>query len=118
MSGSTQSKLLLATLQDFGARIDTVYSLTNKGVHDDVAQAEVDTCVMQTYLLAGEVLRIFEDSSKAIPPSKPRQSSGRGRYSRGSPVESGERAFVKSTETATGCVRLTETAFGSTETEQ
>ena len=64
MSGSTQSKLLLATLQDFGSRIDTVYSLTNKGVHADVAQAEVDTCVMQTYLLAGEILRIFEDSSQ------------------------------------------------------
>ena len=64
MAGNTQSKLLLATLQDFGSRIDRVYALTNKGVHDDVAQAEVDTCVMQTYLLAGEILRIFEDSSK------------------------------------------------------
>jgi hypothetical protein len=65
MSGSTQSKLVLATLQDFGSRIDAVYLLTNKGVHADVSQAEVDTCVMQTYLLAGEVLRIFEDSSKS-----------------------------------------------------
>jgi hypothetical protein len=62
MSASTQSKLLLATLEDFGSRIDKVYSLTNKGVHSDVAQAEVDTCVMQTYLLAGEILRIFEVS--------------------------------------------------------
>ena len=67
MAGSTQSKLLLATLTDFGDRIDKVYSLTNKGVHDDVAQAEVDTCVMQTYLLAGEILRIFEDSPKGAP---------------------------------------------------
>jgi len=64
---STHSKLLVATLQDFGPRIDTVYSLTNKGVHDDVAQAEVDTRVMQTYLLAGEILQIFEDSSKGGP---------------------------------------------------
>jgi hypothetical protein len=63
-SGSTHSKLQLATLQDFGTRIDKVYSLANKGVHDDVAQAEVDTCVMQTYLLAGEILRTFEGSSK------------------------------------------------------
>jgi hypothetical protein len=66
-SGSTQSKLLLATLQDFGARIDTVYSMANKGVHADVTQAEVDTCVMQTYLLAGEILRIFEDTSQGDP---------------------------------------------------
>ena len=43
------------------------YSLTNKGVHSNVAQAEVDTCVMQTYLLAGEILQIFQDSSKSDP---------------------------------------------------
>jgi hypothetical protein len=67
MSASTHSELLLATLQDFGSRIDKVYSLANKGVHSEVAQAEVDTCVMQTYLLAGEILRIFEDSSKSDP---------------------------------------------------
>ena len=67
MSGSTHSRLILATLQDFGSRIDTVYSLTNKGVHNDVAQAEVDTCVMQTYLLAGEIIRIFKDSPKVDP---------------------------------------------------
>ena len=64
MSGSTQSKVLLTTLQDFGSRINKVYLLTNKGVHANVTQAEVDTCVMQTYLLAGEILRIFEDTSK------------------------------------------------------
>ena len=64
MSGSTRSKVLLATLQDFGTRIDKVYALTNKGVHADVAQAEVDTCVMQTYVLAGEILRVFEGSPK------------------------------------------------------
>ena len=38
-----------------------------EGVHSDVAQAEVDTCVMQTYLLAGEILQIFQDSSKSDP---------------------------------------------------
>jgi len=67
MSGSTQSKLLLAALGDFGARIDAVYSQANKGVHANVTQAEVDTCVMQTYLLAGEILRVFEDLGKDDP---------------------------------------------------
>ena len=67
ISGSTHSKLLLATLQDFGSRIDTVYALANKGVHSDVTQAEVDTCVMQTYLLASEILLVFEDSAKDDP---------------------------------------------------
>lgn len=70
MSGSTQSKVLRTTLQDFGARIDEVYALANKGVHADVTQAEVDTCVMQTYMLAGEILRIFEDSPKGDPAEK------------------------------------------------
>jgi hypothetical protein len=41
--------------------------MTNKGVHDDVGQAEVDTCVMQTYLLAGEILRILGNSSNGDP---------------------------------------------------
>jgi len=36
-------------------------------VHNDVAQAEVDTCVMQTYLLACETIRILEDSPKGDP---------------------------------------------------
>jgi hypothetical protein len=40
MSGSTHSKLLLATLQDLGSRVDKVYSMTNKGVHNDVDLAE------------------------------------------------------------------------------
>ena len=69
-SGSTHSKLLLVTLQDFGPRIDTVYALTNKGVHDDVAQAEVDTCVMQTYLLAGESCGSSKTPLRATPPSR------------------------------------------------
>jgi len=64
-SGTTHSELVLATLQDFGARIDAAYAMANKGVHAEVSQAEVDTCVMQTYLLAGELLRIFEDASQA-----------------------------------------------------
>lgn len=80
MAGNTQSKLLLATLKDFGDRIDTVYALTNKGVHDDVAQAEVDTCVMQTYLLVGEILRIFED----LPKGTPTESSPAGGATTGS----------------------------------
>lgn len=61
------SRFSVRTLQDFGSRIDKVYAPTNKGVYDGVAQAEVDPCVMQTYLLAGEILQILEDSSKGGP---------------------------------------------------
>lgn len=65
LCGNTHSEILLATLGDFGARIDKVYAMTNKGVHAEVTQAEVDTCVMQTYVLAGEILRVYEESTKA-----------------------------------------------------
>lgn len=65
LSGNTHSKVLLAALKDVGDRFDAVYKMTNKGVHANVAQAEVDTCVMQTYLLAGETLRIFEETAQA-----------------------------------------------------
>lgn len=67
ISGNTHSEILLTTLGDFGSRVDKVYAMTNKGVHGDVSQAEVDTCVMQTYLLAGEILRVFEVSAKTEP---------------------------------------------------
>ena len=32
-----------------------------------MTQGEVDTCVMQTYLLASEILRVFEDLGKDAP---------------------------------------------------
>ena len=41
--------------------------MTNKGVHAQVTQAEVDTCVMQTYLLAGEVLQVLEGPATNSP---------------------------------------------------
>lgn len=64
LSGNTHSKTVLAMLEDLGNRLDAVYEMTNKGVHSGVTQAEVDMCVMQTYLLTGEVIRIFEETSE------------------------------------------------------
>lgn len=64
LSGNTHSKTVLAMVQDLGNRLDAVYEMSNKGVHSGVSQAEVDTCVMQTYLLTGEIIRIFEEISK------------------------------------------------------
>ena len=55
-----------ARRSSFGWRLGAL-RVRREGVHSDVAQAEVDTCVMQTYLLAGEILQIFQDSSKSDP---------------------------------------------------
>lgn len=49
----TASRVSHATLEDFGHRADRLNDLASKGVHDDVTTAEVDLCVIQTYLLAG-----------------------------------------------------------------
>lgn len=56
-----------ATLTDLGNRIDRLYNLACKGVHDEVSNDEVEWCVVQTYILAGEILRLM--------PVEPEQSS-------------------------------------------
>lgn len=62
-SRSTSGEMLLAQIQDLGNRIEKLYDLANKGVHSEVTEFEVNQCVIQTYLLAGDLLRIAEDSS-------------------------------------------------------
>jgi len=53
-----------AALEDVGARLGALNDLASKGVHADVTTYEVDTCVVQTYLVVADVLRIRE---RAIP---------------------------------------------------
>jgi hypothetical protein len=49
-----------ATLKDVDARLSALNALASKGVHADVTTYEVDTCVVQTYLVVADVLRIRE----------------------------------------------------------
>jgi hypothetical protein len=49
-----------ATLKDVDFRLRALNDLAGKGVHADAATYEVDTCVVQTYLLVADVLRIRE----------------------------------------------------------
>lgn len=49
-----------ATLEDVDARLRALNELASKGVHADVTTYEVDTCVVQTYLVVADVLRIRE----------------------------------------------------------
>ena len=49
-----------AALEDVAARLDALNALASKGVHADVTTYEVDTCVVQTYLVVADVLRIRE----------------------------------------------------------
>jgi hypothetical protein len=51
-------RLTQASLNETGGRLDILNDLASKGVHADVTAAEVDQCVVQTYLLAGDLLRL------------------------------------------------------------
>jgi len=57
-AGSTVANSMHATLSEVGARIDRLNELANKGVHSEVTADEVEWCVVQTYILTGEVLRL------------------------------------------------------------
>ncbi len=54
-----------ATLSDVDARLSTLNDLASKGVHADATTYEVDTCVVQTYLVVADVLRIRERATIA-----------------------------------------------------
>lgn len=49
-----------AALKDVDARLRALNDLASKGVHGDVTTYEVDTCVVQTYLVVADLLRIRE----------------------------------------------------------
>jgi hypothetical protein len=56
----TSRDLLVAQLNDLGERIARLDNLASKGVHADISTAEVDQCVIQTYLAIGDVLRLTD----------------------------------------------------------
>ncbi len=58
-----------AALMDVSARLDALNALASKGVHADVTTYEVDTCVVQTYLVVADVLRIRERAAWADNPA-------------------------------------------------
>jgi hypothetical protein len=46
-----------STLEALGRRLSALDGLASKGVHDSVSADEVDACIIQTYLMVGELLR-------------------------------------------------------------
>lgn len=53
-----------AALRDVGTRLTALNDLASKGVHAKVTAYEVDTCVVQTYLVVADVLRIRERAGR------------------------------------------------------
>ncbi|MCU4164123.1 hypothetical protein [Carboxylicivirga caseinilyticus] len=55
---STSTSLIQNQLSSLGKRVDYIYELSNKGIHADVDELEANQCIIQTYLILGDILRI------------------------------------------------------------
>ncbi|MDX8145004.1 hypothetical protein SK854_23040 [Lentzea sp. BCCO 10_0061] len=64
----THGSVIQKTLDSLGARLKSLDSLASKGVHDEVTAAEAETCIVWTYLLAADVVRIADGSSALLLP--------------------------------------------------
>ncbi|MBB5854034.1 hypothetical protein ACFQ05_12055 [Amycolatopsis umgeniensis] len=58
--------VLQKTLDSLGARLKSLDSLASKGVHDNVSAAEAETCIVWTYLLAADIVRVADGSSALL----------------------------------------------------
>lgn len=63
------SGVITADIEDFGRRLSALNELASKGVHAQVTQTEVDVCLIRTYLIAGDLLRLRAGSSAALQPT-------------------------------------------------
>jgi hypothetical protein len=55
---NTRSVALKVAIEFFALSLDRLDELLHKGVHDDITQEDVDYGVIQTYLLAGQVIAL------------------------------------------------------------
>lgn len=60
---STHTDLLQETFRSLGMRLKRLNELASKGVHGEVSRSEAETCIMWTYLTAGDILRIADGTS-------------------------------------------------------
>ena len=63
VQGRKSGDLLLVDIDDLGNRIDKINDLICKGVHAEVSPFEVNQCVIQTYLIVGDILRLYDQQS-------------------------------------------------------
>jgi ribosomal protein S17E len=58
-------EVVQAAVDNIGQRVNALIGLSGKGVHAEIADYEVDTCVVQTYLVVADLLRIRERAAHA-----------------------------------------------------
>jgi hypothetical protein len=64
-------EVLTAVISDLDARLKALDALAGKGVHGDRSLDYVHICVLQTYLLAADLLAIAEDTSLLLTEEEP-----------------------------------------------
>lgn len=64
-----EGDVLQKLLDELGSRLNSLDSLASKGVHTDVSVREAETCVLWTYMLAGDLVRIEDGSSAHLQPT-------------------------------------------------
>jgi hypothetical protein len=65
-AGSASRDLIVESVEALGRKLKRLNSLSSKAVHADVSAAELDQCIMQTYLVVGDLLRLADDRSAAL----------------------------------------------------
>lgn len=63
-----QGKVMGDTLASYGRRITNLDSMANKGVHNDVTAAEAEQCVIWSFMLVADLLRIADGTSVDLAP--------------------------------------------------
>lgn len=71
-----QGTVVQKTLDSLGSRLKSLDALASKGVHEDVSAAEAETCILWTYLLAGDLVRIADGTSALVSPASPDEDGG------------------------------------------
>jgi hypothetical protein len=57
-SGGSYAEALRTSLSSLGEMIEAWHVLHCRGVHSDISDGEADSCVIQTYLMIGDILRL------------------------------------------------------------
>ena len=58
-----QGGVVQDVLAALGNRLKSLDSLTSKGIHDNMSAAEAETCIVWTYLLAADIVRLADGTS-------------------------------------------------------
>lgn len=66
VEGKRHKQAVAQIVSDLSSRLNALDGLANKGVHDDVTQAEAEICVVWTYMLAADIVRIADGSSALL----------------------------------------------------